>query len=71
MTAKPEQFAGGTLPQAGSNAGLCADSLNSLSGARKIAMRSAQSDDLGFVGVPARGKSTDFRPSATGKCVLR
>jgi integrase len=69
MNRKPGKFAGGALPHAGSNGGVSLDRLDSLPGARKIAMRLALGRDLGLLGVPGRGESGCSEPFVTSKCV--
>jgi hypothetical protein len=70
MLKHPGQFAGGTLPDAGSNGRVLADRLNSFLGALKIAMGCCQTNDPGVPELLGRRKSADSGPSTTTKCAL-
>jgi integrase len=68
VTLKPEQFAGGTLSDDGSNGRVSADRPDPLSDARKIAMRSVRGCDPGLPGFLGQGESLDSGPSTTPNC---
>ena len=68
MLKTPEQVEGGALPSNGSHVEVCADLLDSLPGAQKIASGCLQANDPGALEVPALGKTAVSEHLSIANC---